>query len=674
MAYLEFINSTYPEKQRYFNNEITIGRTPDNDICISEDCVSRRHAVIKYTNSYYVLEDLGSKNGVMLNNLRINSFVTEPIYDGDVICISSVNMVFYSEGRQPPSVGNRLNRFRYRQPGSDMQADELDGITVVIKQEMSDISSNATIIDAASSIDISKESSIDELKTAVKRFQAMVTISSEIGLITESEGLLEKIIDNIFKMFPQADRSFIMLPDKKNGFMKPVYGRRCRSNKKDNIDFKVSSTIINYLIENKSSVLSTNAPKDKRFLGGKSIADFSIQSLMYVPFLHKDEILGVITVDTTSVKHAFDKNDLAMLTGIAAQAAVALKNVQLYKEIQKETQLRTQLTRYLSSEVVEGILKGKVPFHLGGEEKYGTVLFCDIVGFTSLSESMTALEVIEKLNRYFRLFTDVITHNKGTLHKFEGDMVMAFWNVLIEDKNSEVNAVRSALEMQTAVWRLGLELEAEGDKPIHIGIGCNTGEFAGGNIGGKDKMEYTVIGDNINLGQRIESLASRWQVFVSESTYKVVKDKCTAIGLPKTVVKGRADLINVYSIRGIELYKGIMLLDIPIVIRDWKGYFSQRGILTGCCMEKGRLTLGTYTKCIVHENEKLHFRFFLPELFHSFQLSGKVHSVNVKSHMGKDIYSNCVLLDIHADDEVFELLRPGYFTCSDKSWDEMRRR
>ena len=299
----------------------------------------------------------------------------------------------------------------------------------------------------------------------------MVKISNVLGTVTESEALLEKIMSSIFDIFPQADRSFIMLNREDDGKLKPVAGHRRDQGLLADEDFEVSQTILNRVVENKQSILSTNALQDDRFAGGQSIADFSIRSLMYVPFVHKDEILGVITVDTTSADRAFNKDDLEMLTGISAQAAVSLKNVELYKEIQQETQSRTQLSRYLSPDIVEGILAGTIPLRLGGEEKYGTVLFCDIIGFTSMSESMSAVDVINKLNRYFLLVTDVVTRNSGTLHKFEGDMVMAFWNVMFGDENAECNAVRTGIEMQLAVWQFGLELEAEDIPSNDIGLG-----------------------------------------------------------------------------------------------------------------------------------------------------------------------------------------------------------
>jgi adenylate cyclase len=672
MAILEFIGDTMPEKRKQFTQECTIGRTPDNDICIKENDVSRRHAVIRLAGDYYVIEDLGSKNGVLLNDKQLDSFVSQPLYNGDIIGVSSAAMVFYSEGKNPPSGGKLLEEEVKGEVTQYSSTDAIEGFTVIMKrEEAAAFPKHATIDATMSMLELDKE---DDLRAAVERFRAMVKVSAELGTEIKSDILLQKIMDSIFDIFPQADRSFIMLRDSEDGAMKPAASSRRNAAAETEESFEVSRTIIDSVIENKQSVLSSNALQDDRFTGGRSIADFSIQSLMYVPFIHKDEILGIITVDTTSKEQAFNKDDLAMLTGIAAEAAIALKNVQLYKEVEKETQQRTQLSRYLSPDIVEGILEGTIPLRLGGEEKYGTVLFSDIVGFTSMSENMTALEVVERLNRYFLLVTEIITRNRGTLHKFEGDMVMAFWNVMFEDENAALNAVRTGLQMQLAVWLFGLELEAEGQKPIYLGVGCNTGSFAGGNIGGKDKMEYTVIGDNINTGKRIESLSGRWQVFIAESTYNPIKDKCIAIGLPPARVKGKEHPIKTYSIRGVKVSDDEMLLNIPVLIQGEEGECNRRGVLFGCTTDD--TFMASVYSCIAFcEEEELVLKFDIPEADLAFMLKGRVVSAAEKSIKDNRICSEIVISHIKANDTIAsEFFKAGFIVESTKTWEEMKRR
>ncbi|MEI6425120.1 MAG: adenylate/guanylate cyclase domain-containing protein, partial [Lentisphaerota bacterium] len=402
-----------------------------------------------------------------------------------------------------------------------------------------------------------------EQPSAVKQLQAMVKVSNNLSAVTKPELLLEKIMESIFDIFPHADRAFIMLRDPVSGEMVPKSGRS-RGAEARQEEFPVSRTIISTVVDKKQSILSSDALKDERFGAQMSIISLSIRSLMCAPFMFKDEMLGIISVDCISGLYSFVQEDLAMLTSIAGQVAIAIKNAHLFTAIDKETRLRTKLSRYLSKDVVEGVLDGTIPLHMEGEKKYGTVFFCDIVGFTTMAEKLSAVEVVGKLNRYFAITTEIITRHRGTLHKFGGDMIMAFWNVMFADEHAQENAILASIEMQQGVWQFDCECITLGQTPVYIGIGCNTGEFAGGNVGGEDRMEYTVIGDNVNLAQRIESLASRWQVLVAEQTYNPAASLCSAVRLPLAQVKGKAAAIQIYSIRGIRDLEGNMLLNIPV--------------------------------------------------------------------------------------------------------------
>lgn len=674
MAFLEFINASELQGRKYFSQRCTIGRTSDNNLCVNERLTSRNHAEVRFVGTHYVIEDTGSKNGTIVNSVQLESRVERSLYDGDEIIIASTVMEFFSEGKQPPPIKKDKKLDVVKTLDNNLPMDVMDGISVIMQREKNNIFSGNAIVDATQSVfDIDKNDSKEFLQSALKRFQAMVGISAKLGAIVDNNELLEKIMDSIFDIFPQADRSFIMLRDRSTNDMTPMVGRRRNSSENNEETFEISQTILKQVVDKKQSILSSNASQDERFMGGQSITDFSIRSLMYVPFVIKEEILGIISVDTTSCEKAFNKDDLEMLTGIAAQAAVALKNVELYDDIQKETQSRTQLSRYLSPDIVEGILDGTIPLRLGGEEKYGTILFCDIVGFTRMSESLSAVEVIEKLNRYYLLVTEVVTRNKGTLHKFEGDMVMAFWNVMFEDPMAEMNAVHTGLAMQIAVWLFGLELEAEGQMPIHIGVGCNTGEFAGGNIGGNDIMEYTVIGDNINIGKRIESLAGRWQVFIAERTHDHIAENCISIELPLADVKGKSKQIKAFSIRGLGIDEQEMALCIPVLLKVDDKNYTQRGILYKSYIDQDRAFLHLYSSMELQNNDQLTFKFDLPEVIVNMEIEGSVRSAVNKTTDGIFLYSKIIMTNFVDMDKVTCFFKQGNLIESTKEWDDIKR-
>jgi adenylate cyclase len=461
-----------------------------------------------------------------------------------------------------------------------------------------------------------------------------------------------------------------MLRDKASREMAPVLGRTRDGAREMQEDFPVSRTIINTVVEKKQSILSSDAQKDGRFIAQQSIVSLSIRSLMCAPFICKEELLGVISVDTMSGLHAFNSEDLAMLTSIAGQAAIAIKNADLFGAVEKETNLRATLSRYLSKDVVEGVIDGTIPLHLGGEKKYGTVFFCDIVGFTKIAESLSAVEVVGRLNRYFCITTEIITRNKGTLHKFGGDMIMAFWNVMVEDEDAQLDAIRASVEMQSVVWKFDCDLQKEEQSPIYLGIGCNTGEFAGGNVGGEDRMEYTIIGDNVNLAQRIESLASRWQVFAAESTYAPAAKKCCAIKLPMAQVRGKSVPIQIYSIRGVLCEENILKLNVPVLLVNDDGATAASGMLVGYDLIDKSLELYCSSLPRVPDGERIALKFDLPELPDASRFSAKVRSIDA-SCQNKNFVS--VVLEGLSDGEIRSFLCPGACIESQKSWDEMKR-
>ena len=280
---------------------------------------------------------------------------------------------------------------------------------------------------------------------------------------------------------------------------------------------------------------------------------------------------------------------------------------------------------------------------------------------------------MERLNRYYALVTETITRNHGTLHKFGGDMIMAFWNVMVPDDRACYNAVRCGLEMQNAIFYFRIQLENEGQRPLHLGIGCNTGEFAGGNIGGANRMEYTVIGDNVNLAQRIESLASRWQVLIAEETYSTIRNFCSAVMLRPASVKGKMQPITVYSIRGILQHDEGMLLTIPLVIMTPEGTISGSGLATLFTSTERSSELHIVSMATIPPWSSLLIQFDLPELTVAPRITGTISAAFRQTGEHNISYTHIILSELTGDAAAFMLLRAGSCTESRKNWGDMKR-
>lgn len=672
MAYLEIKEGPCSGTTFPLAGKVTLGRNSSNQLHLNDSSVSRQHAEIWHKEDYFALVDLGSVNGSYVNGDRLHQLVPKPLYDSDEIVLGISKLIFHAEGQEPPGSVKKEQLVT-----GDENSDpflQTNALSAPVKPALQRHPMVNMTLDA-SRVDLFKpnDDSTSALLSTIKRLQAMVKIANDLGAILKPDALAERIMKSIFDIFPHADRAYFMFTDSKTGELIPLATRRRGGLERETATFPVSRTVIQTVVDQQQSILLSDARNDERFADHQSVVNLSIRSLMCVPLICKDELLGVLGVDTMSRQHAFDADDLTMLTGIASQAAVALKNAELYTAVENETLMRTQLSRYLSRDVVEGVLEGTIPLSLGGEKKWGTLLFCDIVGFTSLAENLSALDVVKKLNRYYRLVTEIVTRHKGTLHKFGGDMVMAFWNVMVPDEKACENALRCGLEMQNTIFSFDIRLEYEGQRLLFLGVGCNTGGFAGGNIGGEERMEYTVVGDNVNLAQRIESLACRWQVLVAEETYMPVSQGASAIRLPSVLVKGRVAPITVYSVRGMQLADGSMLLTIPLVVMTPEGMVSGSGLATDYRIVNGRAELQVITVAAIPAWSTLIVQFDLPELTAAPRITGKVATLQRCSYEEKAPYSQLVLTDLTGDAAALMLLQPGKCIDSRKSWEEMKR-
>ena len=207
--------------------------------------------------------------------------------------------------------------------------------------------------------------------------------------------------------------------------------------------------------------------------------------------------------------------------------------------------------RYVSPQVVKRLVSQPELVELKGREAYLTVLFSDIRGFTSMSETMEPAEVSALLNEYLGAMTRVIFEHGGTLDKFMGDAVMAFWGDPIPQSDHALRAVQAALAMRTKTDELAAQWQRQGRRSISAGMGINTGRVVVGNLGSSDFIDYTVVGDEVNLACRLEQVARAGQILLSEATLKEVEGKAIVKALDPVTVKGKAEPIPVWELIGL---------------------------------------------------------------------------------------------------------------------------
>ncbi|MEO0541108.1 MAG: MASE1 domain-containing protein [Cyanobacteria bacterium P01_A01_bin.105] len=215
--------------------------------------------------------------------------------------------------------------------------------------------------------------------------------------------------------------------------------------------------------------------------------------------------------------------------------------------------LRTTMYRYLSQELAEELLdQGNTT--VGGARRYVSILFADIRGYTRLSEQMAPEMVVDLLNAYFEVMVDVIFEQQGTLDKFIGDAIMAIFGSPVAQTDHAPRAVRTALNMQQALTRFNQQLKQQGRPPIDIGMAINSDHVVTGNIGSSKRMEFTAIGDGVNLTARLEGLTKSYGcgILISEHTYQLCKDDVWVRELDYVKVKGKTQPVYIYELLGLR--------------------------------------------------------------------------------------------------------------------------
>ena len=308
-AYIEWMGAQSPGPAVFpLHDEAVLGRDQQDAlasgkyICIPEQTISRRHARIRRRGASYFVEDLHSRNGTFVCGERLAAGAWHLLRDGDELGLASAQLVFHS-----------------------LMVPERANTDTVITRSV-DATRFAPVVDTANA-------ARTDLEKTVHRLHAMAQVSIALGAVTDQATLIEKIMNFIFDLFPLAERAFIMLRAGEQDPPRPVAARRRGGAVEDPAQVRISRTIVDQVLVRKRAVLSVDTLADRHYAAHESIVAQAILSVMCVPLILGDEVLGLIQVDTSSDPHAFQEADLEILSGVCAETAVALRNFQLYSDI-----------------------------------------------------------------------------------------------------------------------------------------------------------------------------------------------------------------------------------------------------------------------------------------------------------------------------------------------------
>ena len=533
-------------------DKITIGRGEDCDLTLTSDkTVSRSHARIEKTKKGYLLTDLGSYNRTKVNEKLVASVLLK---HNDKIRIGRTNFIFLTKKKESASPEDSL----VLTTDSDYEKEHNQ---ILRTPSGSGLSESDELVVSIEDMKLPKEGMITAppekteadskiLERSNKVLRVLYDISSQLTSITDFRELLKRIMDNIFRVI-DADYGFLLLMgDAEEDQLTPVVVKHKDDKEKDKETLKVSRTIINKVIHDKEAILTSNAMADSRFDGSKSVFLQKIRSAMYAPLWRKDTVIGVIGLNSVRFDNQFTQDDLKLLEAIGSQSAMILEQASLNEQIREEEILRNRLERFLSPQVAEMIVTGSqetIDNVMEPTELTATIVFTDIIAFTQLTEQIPPRETNMILNQYFSMVTDIIFTHDGTLDKYIGDGLMAVFGAPMERQDDAERAILAAKEMREKLAAMMAKKESHTRK-FDIRIGINTGRVVAGNIGSPRRMDYTVIGDPVNIASRLESIAKANQILIGEETYKAIKNRFEIRKIGPQKVKGKSAEIMVYEV------------------------------------------------------------------------------------------------------------------------------
>jgi len=525
---------------------VYVGRAESNDLVLRETSVSRRHAMLSPSlEGSWMVRDLGSANGIFLNGKNVRE---SPLKDSDVMNIGEYSLRYESMESQI-----LLTQAAAKLPARLTMVMSLKDVNSALNMGKQD-----AVAAAAAPAPIPRapamtpgaersqlESRLKALEHENRLFELLYQVSRALGDLQSVEEVVNSVLELVLKV-EGVERGYAMLSDDKGGFQPAVirYRKELGPDSGRLPQMILSQAIIKQVTQGGVPLLVQDVRMDPRLASSKSIALGGMQSAMCAPLKGGDKLYGLLYVDNLVKRGMFSQEDLNIFSVIATQAGLAVDRVRGREEMAKQSQQRSALERFLSPGVAQKIAAEAADIQLRGETQALTVMFADIRGFTSMAEKMTPEETVEILNEFFNAMSDRIFAHEGTLDKFLGDGLMCLFGAPLSKGTDAINAVRTAVEMQQTLQMLNKDFE----KPLHMGIGINTGRAVVGYMGATRRMDYTAIGDVVNVASRLCAAATPNQVLVAAATQAEFGSELPTRKLAPVKVKGKAEPIEVFEV------------------------------------------------------------------------------------------------------------------------------
>lgn len=360
-----------------------------------------------------------------------------------------------------------------------------------------------------------------QLRRRVRELDTLYRVGKSVTSLLSRDQLLERILDAVFYVV-DVEEAMLMLVDERTGRLEREQYRQ-----------RVAGEVRHLARRSAQELAMETVQKGDATDSG---------AMLFVPLKVGGRVIGVLGVSNRVSGRPLTEHERLLLLALADYAAIALENARLLRTVEETKEREKQIIRglferYVAPTVVERLLASPEKVALGGTRQLVAVLFADIRGFSTYSARTDPETLVEVLNRHLAVAADAVLAEEGTLDKFMGDAVMAFFNAPLPQPDFPLRAVRSALKLHQDVARANLDLPPE--HRLEFGVGISVGEAVVGNIGTAQMMSFTVVGDAVNLGQRLQEHAQPGQTLLSQWAYQMVREKVDARPVGALRVKGR---------------------------------------------------------------------------------------------------------------------------------------
>ena len=528
--FIKYSDETGPKTHEFSSGELILGRAPDCQVILKDFGISRQHAKLIADPGGVRIMDLGSKNGTKING---NLVTQAPLREGDKFSLGSLEILFGKTAEAKVAF--------------DDEPIEASGTIVRSVGDLSKLLAVESKPKPGQTV-----SAQSEIARANQILKVLTRVAETLVASRPVEEVLQQVMDIVFESIP-AERGFLMLAgEERDASTLTAKVTKYRNKSHDRGKITISKTIAQRVLSDRVAILTSDALADARFNSGDSIRINQIRSAMVAPLWNREEVIGIIHLDTSALTHAFTENDLDLLSALANFAAVAIERSRLNEKIAMEEKKRERLGRFLSPQVASRIIatNDSQGFELGEPEvREVSVLFADIVGFTSMSEKLTPSAIALILNDYLSRMTDAIFMFEGTLDKYIGDAIMAVFGAPIDMPDHAARAVKTAIEMRNRLAEFNAD--RKNGPLLQIRIGINSGKAVAGEIGSINKREYTVLGDTVNTASRLESsVAKPGLIVIGPNTYAAVEGQFDLRPMGEFALKGKENKVIVHEVLG----------------------------------------------------------------------------------------------------------------------------